>query len=71
LLAQIRVRQHRLEDAYRAQKLAVARQPDAPLQYALLSDILEKMGQTAEAKDAIAQVARLEAIGRPALAGAN
>ncbi len=71
LIAQMRLRQNRLVEAYRAQKRAVARQPDAPLQYALLSDILEKMGQKAEAKDAIAQVARLEAIGRPSRALPN
>jgi protein O-mannosyl-transferase len=64
LIARVRVRQHRLDDACRAQKRAVARQPDAPRQYILLSDILEKMGQTAAAKDAIAEVARLKAIGR-------
>ena len=71
LIAQVRVRQNRLADAMRAQKLAVARQPDAPRQYILLSDILEKMGQTAEAKDAIATVARLKAIGRGASALPN
>ena len=53
------------------QKRAVARQPDAPRQYVLLSDILERMGQTAEAKNAIAEVARLEAIGRAAKTAAN
>jgi tetratricopeptide (TPR) repeat protein len=71
LIAQMRVRQNRFADAMRAQKLAVARQPDAPRQYILLSDILEKMGQTVEAKDAIATVARLKAIGRSAEAVAN
>lgn len=71
LIAQMRVRQNRLADACRAQKLAVARQPDAPRQYILLSDILEKMGQTAEAQDAIATVARLKAIGRGAGVLAN
>jgi tetratricopeptide (TPR) repeat protein len=71
LIARVRMRQHRFDDAYCAQKRAVARQPDAPRQYILLSDILEKMGQTAAAKDAIAQVARLEAIGRAPHALAN
>ena len=71
LIALMRLRQNRLADAYRAQKRAVARQPDAPSQYALLSDILEKMGRKAAAKDAIAQVTRLEAIGRPSPALAN
>lgn len=64
LLAQMRVRQHRLNDAYVTQKRAVSRQPNAPREYLLLSDILEKMGRTAEAKNAIAEVTRLEAIGR-------
>jgi tetratricopeptide (TPR) repeat protein len=64
LIAQMRLRQDRLADACQAQRRAVARQPDAPRQYILLSDILERMGQTAEAKDAFANVARLKAIGR-------
>jgi predicted Zn-dependent protease len=62
LIARLRLRQHRLDDAYRAQKRAVARQPDAPRQYILLSDILQKMGQNAAAPDAIANIARLKAI---------
>jgi tetratricopeptide (TPR) repeat protein len=64
LVAQMRLRQDRLADACQAQRRAVARQPDAPRQYILLSDILERMGQTAEAKDAFANFARLKAIGR-------
>jgi tetratricopeptide (TPR) repeat protein len=71
LIARVRVRQHRFADAYRAQKRAVARQPDAPSQYILLSDILEKMGQTAAARDAITKVSRLQAIGRSSPALAN
>ena len=62
LIAQIRIREHRLEEAYRAQHKALTRQPDAPRQHALLSDILEKMGRTAEAKDARAEVKRLQEI---------
>ncbi len=64
LMAQMQVRQHRLDDAYRLQRRAVARQPDAPRQYALLSDILGRMGQVSAAQDAIAEGARLLAIGR-------
>ncbi len=71
LIAQTRVRQHRFEEAYRAQKRAVARQPGAIRQYVFLSDILEKMGQTAEAKSVTAEVARLEAIGRNSQSLAN
>ncbi len=47
---------------------APARRPPTIL---LLSDILEKMGQTAEARNAIAEVARLEAIGRAEKTAAN
>jgi tetratricopeptide (TPR) repeat protein len=71
LIAQTRVRQHRFAEAYRAQKRAVARQPGAIRQYVFLSDILEKMGQTAEAKDVTAEVVRLEAIGRKSQALVN
>ena len=60
LIAQIRLRERRFDEAYRAQRRAIARQPDAPRQYALLSDILEKMGRSAEAKNALAQVKRLQ-----------
>ncbi len=66
LIAHMRLRQNRLADACQAQKRAVARQPDAPRQYLLLSDILARMGQTAEARVAIENVARLKAIGHSA-----
>ncbi|MDP9253469.1 MAG: hypothetical protein M3O66_00775, partial [Verrucomicrobiota bacterium] len=62
LIAMMRVRQNRLEDAFRAQRRAVARQPDEPRQYVMLSNILEKMGRAAEARAAIAQVTRLRAL---------
>jgi tetratricopeptide (TPR) repeat protein len=71
LIAQMRFRQHRFEEAYRAQKRAVARQPGALRQYVFLSDILVKLGQTAEAKSVTAEVARLEAMGRNSQALAN
>ena len=64
LIAAIRVREHRLNDAYRAQRKAIQRQPDAPRQYTLLSDILEKMGRTAEAEEAQTKRKRLEALAR-------
>ncbi len=66
LIAHMRLRQNRLADACQAQKRAVSRQPDAPSQYLLLSDILGRMGQTAEARVAIENVARLKAIGHSA-----
>jgi protein O-mannosyl-transferase len=71
LIASINLRQKRFEDAYRAQRRAVARQPDQPRQYVLLSNILEKMGRTEEANDALAEVARLKVLGRDTLALAN
>ena len=71
LLAVLSIRQNRLEDAYQSQKRAVARQPDAPRQYLMLSDILNKMGRDAAAKNAMVEVARLEAIGRSPGALAN
>jgi len=71
LIAAISLRQNRFEEAYRAQCRAVARQPDQPRQYVLLSNILEKMGRIGEARDALAEVARLKALGRDAPALAN
>ena len=71
LIAQMRFRQNRFAEAYAAQKRAVARQPGALRQYVFLSDILEKMGQTAEAKSVTTEVARLEAMGRSTQALVN
>lgn len=62
LMATMRLRQNRLEEACRAQRRAVARQPDKPRQYIMLSNILEKMGRNDEARAAIAQVTRLQAL---------
>ncbi|MEO6872775.1 MAG: tetratricopeptide repeat protein [Chthoniobacterales bacterium] len=71
LLASIKLRQNRLDDAYRTQRRAVARQPDQPRQYVLLSDILEKMGRPGEAKLAHAEVTRLEGLVRSSGSLAN
>jgi tetratricopeptide (TPR) repeat protein len=62
LIALIRLRQNHLEEAFRAQRRAVSRQPDQPSQYILLSNILEKMGRSDEAHAALAQVSRLRAL---------
>jgi len=59
LMALIRMRQNRLDEALRTQKHAVVRQPDEPRQYLLLSEILDKMGRSEEARAALAQVSRL------------
>lgn len=62
LLALIRIGQSRLEEAVQIQRRAVARQPDQPSQYVLLSNILEKMGRNEEARAALAQVAHLRTL---------
>jgi protein O-mannosyl-transferase len=68
LIALLDVRQNKLEDACKAQRRAVARQPDQPRQYLLLSDILNKMGRTEEARATLAEVSRLESMARSRVA---
>lgn len=60
-IALMRLRQNRLDDAFRTQQRAIARQPDQPSQYVLLSNILERMGRNEEARAALAEVSRLRA----------
>ena len=62
LLAMIRMRQHRLDDAVSTQRRAVARQPDQPQQYVLLSDLLDKAGRASEARVALGEVTRLRSL---------
>lgn len=62
LIAALNVRQNHLEEARQVQRRAVSRQPDEPRQYVMLSNILEKMGRTEEARSAMAQVSRLQAL---------
>lgn len=64
LIATMKVQQNRLQAAYEIQQRAVARQPDQPRQYLLLSDILEKMGRGSEARAALAQVHVLEGLAK-------
>jgi Flp pilus assembly protein TadD len=64
IIAAMNVRQNRLDAACKTQRRAVARQPDQPRQYLLLSDILEKMGRHDEAKAALAQVQLLQALAK-------
>jgi Flp pilus assembly protein TadD len=64
LIAAMKVRQNRLEAACQIQRRAVARQPDQPRQYILLSDILEKMGRNDEARAALTQGSQLSALAR-------
>jgi Flp pilus assembly protein TadD len=64
LIAAMKVRQNRLEAACQIQRRAVARQPDQPRQYVLLSDILEKMGRNDEARAALTHGSQLSALAR-------
>jgi len=64
LIASMKVRQSRFQEAYDAQRRAVSRQPDQPRQYLLLSDILEKMGRGDEARAALTQVHLLQAVAK-------
>jgi tetratricopeptide (TPR) repeat protein len=60
--ALLRVNQKRFDEAYALQRRAIARQPDEPRQYLILSDILEKMGRPDEARAALARVEHLESL---------
>jgi tetratricopeptide (TPR) repeat protein len=62
LIAAMRLRENRLTEAFDTQRRAVARQPDEPRQYILLSNILEKMGRSEEARAALAHVSQLRAL---------
>ncbi len=62
VLALIQIRQNHLDDAFRSQSRAVARQPEQPRQYVLLSNILDKMGRAEEARAALAKVSQLRAL---------
>jgi Flp pilus assembly protein TadD len=66
LLAQIKLRQNKLDDACATQRRAVARQPDEPRQYLLLSDILRRMGRGDEARIAHAQFEQLQSVAHAA-----
>jgi tetratricopeptide (TPR) repeat protein/cytochrome b561 len=62
--ALLRVNEKRFDEAYAIQRRAIARQPDEPRQYLILSDILEKMGRGEEARAALAQVQHLQALAK-------
>jgi Flp pilus assembly protein TadD len=62
LIAFVKMGQNRLGEACQVQRRAVARQPDQPKQYLLLSNILDKMGRGDEARAALAEVSRLRAL---------
>ena len=69
LIVQMQMRQNRFEDAVQTQRRAVARQPDEPGQYVMLSDILEKMGRRDEARATLARASRLRALAEAARTG--
>jgi protein O-mannosyl-transferase len=62
--ALLQVNQKRFDEAYEIQRRAIARQPDEPRQYLILSDILEKMGRGEEARAALAQVQHLQSLAK-------
>lgn len=62
--ALLSVNQKHFAEAYSIQRRAIARQPDEPRQYLILSDILEKMGRSDEAHAMLAQVGRMQAIAK-------
>jgi tetratricopeptide (TPR) repeat protein len=61
-IVMMRIRQNRLDDALRTQQRVVAREPDQPSQYVLLSDILEKMGRNVEARAELAKASYLRSL---------
>ncbi|MDQ6861149.1 MAG: tetratricopeptide repeat protein, partial [Verrucomicrobiota bacterium] len=62
LIAALRFRQNRFEEARAAQQRAVSRQPDEPRQYKFLAQILSAMGRDAEAQGVIAKLADLRSL---------
>jgi protein O-mannosyl-transferase len=62
LMVEMRLRENKLDDAFQIQRRAVARQPDQPSQYVLLSDILEKMGRNIEARAELAKASYLRSL---------
>ena len=71
LLAQISLREGRLDAALAAQRRAVGREPDQPRQYLMLAEILDKMGRATEAQKARDKVARLRAMAASQRIAAN
>jgi tetratricopeptide (TPR) repeat protein len=61
-LVLLRLRENRLAEAWRIQKIAVSRQPDQARQYLLLARVLEKMGRTGEAREELARIDRLRVL---------
>jgi len=62
LMVDMRVRENKLDAAARIQRRAIARQPDQPSQYILLSEIFEKMGRDADARTELTKAAHLRSL---------
>ena len=62
LAVMIEMRQRKFEEARCTQMRAIARQPDQPRQYTMLSEILEKMGRANEARTALDKASKLRAV---------
>jgi tetratricopeptide (TPR) repeat protein len=62
LMVEMRVRTNKLDEAFLIQRRIVARQPDQPSQYVLLSDILEKMGRNVEARAELDKASYLKSL---------
>ncbi len=62
LMVEMRVRKNKLDEAFQIQRRVVARQPDQPSQYVLLSDILEKMGRNVEARAELDKASYLKSL---------
>jgi tetratricopeptide (TPR) repeat protein len=62
LLAFVDMNSNQFADACRTQRRALARQPDQPRQYLILSNILDKMGRGDESRAMLAHVTRMKAV---------
>jgi predicted Zn-dependent protease len=62
LLVTVLARHNRVAEACAAQQRAIARRPDEPLQYFVLSQLLQRGGRAEEARAALAEFNRLRAM---------
>jgi predicted Zn-dependent protease len=62
LLVTVLARQNRVAEACAAQQRAIARRPDEPRQYLVLSELLQRGGRAKEARAALAEFNRLRVI---------
>jgi Flp pilus assembly protein TadD len=61
LLASVKMKQERFDEACTAQRRALANRPDEPRQYLMLSEILTKMGRPDEARALLVEVSHMQA----------